>query len=316
MAEGQEGASKAATATQGRRPLGILEIIDVIAKMLAASALVVGAFIANSYQSKLTGTTILSQREQSETQLRASMFASLIDPIAGARQGGSVPADREQLLVELLALNFHEHFELKPLMVHADERLAAKQVEGMTAEQAQAARESLRSIVRRVTTQQIASLIRENSSKEVQSQGCSIYLLSIRTEAGGNPPGGACQVYMTFEEVVRVESPDKKYSLNVVAANPDWENDTFNMSVNLMTNTPPEEQKYQDLAYNFVLTWYDLPLTDNTLLPDGNRFAFTLGAVMKGKEAILRLIWFPKDYITPRERPLDYRQYLELLGKQ
>jgi hypothetical protein len=88
------------------------------------------------------------------------------------------------------------------------------------------------------------------------------------------------------------------------------------MSVNLMTNTPAEEQKYQDLAYTFVLTWYDLPLTDNTLLPDGNRFAFTLAAVMKGKEATLRLIWFPKDYITPRERPLDYRQYLQLVGKQ
>lgn len=316
MAEGLDAGSKGAATQGGRHQVGILEIIDVIAKMLAASALVVGAFIANSYQSKLTGTTILSQREQSETQLRASMFSSLIEPVVGPRKGDSIPADREQLLVELLALNFHEHFELKPLMIHADARLAAKQVEGMTIQQAQAARESLRSIARRVTTQQIASLIRESSSTEVQSQGCNVYLLSIRTEAVENPTGGACQLYKTFEEVVRVESPDKKYNLNVVASNPDWENDTFNMSVNLMTNTPAEEQKYQDLAYTFVLTWYDLPLTDNTLLPDGNRFAFTLAAVMKGKEATLRLIWFPKDYITPRERPLDYRQYLQLVGKQ
>ena len=311
-----EAGSKVSATPEARRRVGILEIIDVIAKVLAASALVLGAFIANSYQSKLTGTTILSQREQSETQLRASMFSSLIDPVVGPRKGDSVPAEREALLVELLALNFHEHFELKPLLMHADERLGAKQVDDMTTQQAQAARESLRSIVRRVTTQQIASLIRENSSTQTQNQGCSIYLLNIQAVASENQTGGACQLSKTFEEVIGVKSPDGKYTLNVVASNPDWENETFNVSVNLTTNNPAEEQRYQDLAYNFVLTWYDLPLTDNTLLPDGNRFAFSLAAVMKGKESTLRLIWFPKDYITPRERPLDYRQYLQLVGKQ
>jgi len=101
----------------------------------------------------------------------------------------------------------------------------------------------------------------------------------------------------------------------MVAFNPDWVSETFNISVNLTTNTNSDELKYQDLAYNFVLSWFDLPLTDNTLLPDGNRFAFTLAAVMKEREATLRIIWFPKDYITPRERPLDSRQYLELVGK-
>jgi hypothetical protein len=315
VAEGMEAGSKAPATPEAGRRTGILEIIDVIAKVLAASALVLGAFIANSYQSKLTGTTILSQREQSETQLRASMFSSLIDPVVGPRMGDSVPAEREALLVELLALNFHEHFELKPLLMHADERLGAKHVNGMTTQQAQAARESLRSIVRRVTAQQIASLIRENSSAQTQSQGCSIYLLNIQAEASENQTGGACQRSNTFEEVTSVKSPDGKFTLNVVASNPDWENETFNVSVNLTTNNPAD-QRYQDLAYNFVLTWYDLPLTDNTLLPDGNRFAFTLAAVMKGKESTLRLIWFPKDYITPRERPLDYRQYLQLVGKQ
>jgi hypothetical protein len=316
VAEGMEAGLKVSATPEAQRRVGILEIIDVIAKVLAASALVLGAFIANSYQSKLTGTTILSQREQSETQLRASMFSSLIDPVVGPRKGDSVPAEREALLVELLALNFHEHFELKPLLMHADQRLGAKQVDAMTTQQAQAARESLRSIVRRVTTQQIASLLREDSSTQTQSQGCSIYLLNIQAVASENQPGGACQISKPFEEVISVKSPDGKYTLNVVASNPDWENETFNVSVNLATNDPAEEQRYQDLAYNFVLTWYDLPLTDNTLLPDGNRFAFSLAAVMNGKEATLRLNWFPKDYITPRERPLDYRQYLQLVGKQ
>lgn len=315
MAEELKPESKPEATVETRRRVSVLEIIDVIAKLTAASALVLGAIIANSYQSKLTGTTILSQREQSETQLRASMFSSLIGPVIGPQKGDSMPADREELLVELLLLNFHEHFELKPLMLHADSRLAAKNVKGMTRQQAQDAREELRSITRRVVAQQIADLIRESDPSQAQSQGCSIYLVSLKVEPAENPGGGACQLFKSFEEVVRVESPDKKYTLSMVASNPDWVNETFTISVNLTTNTKDEEQKYQDLAYNFVLSWFDLPLTDNTLLPDGNRFAFTLAAVMKGREATLRIIWFPKDYVTPRERPLDSRQYLQLIGK-
>jgi hypothetical protein len=308
--------SKPEVAPQGRNRVGILEIIDVIAKLVAASALVLGAIIANSYQSRMTGTTILSQREQSETQLRASMFSSLIEPVVGLQKGGVISPDRERLLVELLALNFHEHFELKPLILHADARLAADRPEGMSREQAQSARASLRSIARRVTSQQIASLIREGGPAQAQNQGCNSYLLTLQTETSENEPRGACQLRGSFEDVMRVESPDKRYTLNVVASNPNWENETFNVGVNLMTNTPAEGQQYQDIAYNFALTWFDLPLTDNTLLPDGNRFALTLAAVRKAKDATFRLIWFPKDYITPRERPLDYRQYLQLVGKQ
>ncbi len=308
--------TQASPPPEGGRKVKPLEVIDAVAKLIAACALILGAYIANAYQSKLTETTILSQREQSETQLRASMFSSLIEPIIGPARGDAIPADRERLLVELMVLNFHEHFELKPLLLHADERLAAKKIEGMTEQQIQDARESLRSIARRVTAQQIASLIRENGPDQTQPQGCNVYLINLKTQPSEEPAGGTCQVNDTFENVVRVESPDKRYTLNLVASNPDWENETFTMSVNLATNTQDGAQKYQDLAYNFTLTWYDLPLTDNTLLPDGNRFSFSLAAVMKGRAATLRLIWFPKDYVTPRERPLDSRQYLELVGKR
>src|SRR5437870_10456970 len=94
----------------------ILEWLEVLAKLVGASAILVVALFANSLQSKLTGISIQSQREQAESQLRASMFNSLISPIAGPQQSGkAMPADRELLLTELLALNFNENFELKPL---------------------------------------------------------------------------------------------------------------------------------------------------------------------------------------------------------
>src|SRR6266481_2513729 len=105
----------------------ILEWLEVLAKLVGASAVLVVALFANSLQSRLTGVSIQSQREQAESQLRASMFNSLIAPIAGP-QGGEkpMPADREVILTELLALNFNENFEMKPLMEDAIKRLATE----------------------------------------------------------------------------------------------------------------------------------------------------------------------------------------------
>src|SRR3989449_10413630 len=103
----------------------ILEWLEVLAKLLGASAVLVVDLFANSLQSKLTGVSIQSQREQAESQPRASMFNSLISPIAGPQTGDKpMPVDREVILTELLALNFNENFEMKPLMEDAIKRLA------------------------------------------------------------------------------------------------------------------------------------------------------------------------------------------------
>src|SRR5213078_1579568 len=103
----------------------ILEWLEVLAKLLGASAVLVVALFANTLQSRLTGVSIQSQREQAESQLRANMFNSLISPIAGPQTGDRpMPVDRELILTELLALNFNENFEMKPLMEDANRRLA------------------------------------------------------------------------------------------------------------------------------------------------------------------------------------------------
>src|SRR5436190_4779557 len=102
----------------------ILEWLEVLAKLLGASAVLVVAFLANSLQSRLTGVSIQSQREQAESQLRAGMFGSLIGPLGGPENNKPIAADRELLLTELLALNFNESFDMKPLMEHADRRIA------------------------------------------------------------------------------------------------------------------------------------------------------------------------------------------------
>src|SRR2546421_875002 len=143
----------------------ILDWLEVLAKLVGASAVLVVALFANSLQSRLTGVSIQSQREQAESQLRASMFNSLIAPIAGPQVGEKpMPADREVILTELLALNFNENFEMKPLMEDAIKRLAAentaKSKDGVDP------RDALWSIARRIAERQKASIAREWSASE------------------------------------------------------------------------------------------------------------------------------------------------------
>ena len=154
----------------------IKDVVDTLAKVAGAGAIVFAAIIANNYQvemsdknirnqNKQAAFTILSQREQAESQLRASMFSDLIDPIVGSRSGDEISADRERLMVELLALNFHEHFEFKPLLLYVDQRLASGNIEGMAEDDVIKERNSLRSVARRVIGRQIALLVKEGAEE-------------------------------------------------------------------------------------------------------------------------------------------------------
>lgn len=312
----------------------LLDWLDAIAKLIGALAVVAVAYSANSFQSKITGVSIQSQREQAESQLRASMFASLISPIGGSQKDGKpIPADREQLLAELLALNFHENFELKPLMEDASERLVA---EGHTKQKslpdAPDVREPLWSTARRIAERQKASIgwewsvyessQRKNGQAAAQSsvQGCEVYFLSVGVSSQPENPasikaGPDCQLAAAFRDTVDLKSPDGNYTLRLWVTDPDWKNQTARITAQPFPSRQ-ENPKPTDPTYSFILTWFALPLTDNTLLPDGNRFAAYLRTLYPPlQKVIIAVMWFPKGYFTPRERPLNYSEVQQLLGR-
>ena len=87
----------------------VREILDWLVKLLPVIATIAVTVLADQYKTSLTASTLLSEREKADSQLRSEMFAKLVDPISGAKSGAEVPLEREQLLAELLSLNFHEH---------------------------------------------------------------------------------------------------------------------------------------------------------------------------------------------------------------
>jgi len=303
----------------------VLKIGDVVFKGLAALAGLYIVHIANGFQASMTAVTIQNQRELADSSLRANMFRDLIDPIMGDRKTKLEP-DRELLLTELLVLNFHENFVLKPLMISVDERLANG---GKFGKQ----RDQLRSIAQLVVQRQLALLTKRTEdsqhTKQTESQTC-IYRIEFKPPS--TPPSSPsssqpCFSTLTssFGELTEVTSPNGIYSL-LLRVNPEkWEDQSFRVRIyidskeaNKVSNNensapPPTLAGAADVE--FSLTWFDLPFMDNTLLADGTRFSVIIDQVKEdAQEAVLKLIWFPKDYFSPRERPTNYSELRRTLG--
>lgn len=305
---------------QAARPGRLLPSLDVGAKLIAAIAVVCATYVGSTFQSSMTATNLLSQREQADSALRAGMFHDLIDKMLNAdKDKGNISADRERLLVELLALNFHEHFELKPVMVYVDDRLARETGQDMTASQRKAARDSLRSVARRVLQRQIAMLVQADGNLSPTQQAC-VQRLDLRVgqtgDAAGGMPASPCSVAEKyFDDLISVDSPSRLYTLAFTIAPGSWTDEAFQVSMRIMGNKPDSQGNTVSADYDFLLTWFDFPFTDNSLLADGTRFSVFLDRVNPAeKTATVKLVWFPQDYFSARERPVNHRQFREKLG--
>ncbi|HEX4985290.1 MAG TPA: hypothetical protein VFV71_04370 [Burkholderiales bacterium] len=290
------------------------------AKLIAALAVVVAALVASTFQSSMTATNLLSQREQADSTLRAGMFHDLIGQMLSFdKSNGDIPPDRERLLVELLALNFHEHFELKPVMIHVDDRLTREKVSTMTEDQRGAARESLRSVARRVLQRQMAMLTQADGDLQPTERACvQRFDLSSRpgksaTVASSAAPCSVVGGY--FDDLISVDSPSHLYTLAFTITPTSWKDEAFRVSMRIIGKTADSQGNFAVADHDFLLTWFDFPFTDNMLLADGTRFSLVLDRVdTKVKTASAKLVWFPKDYFSASERPINHRQFREKLG--
>ncbi len=377
MAAGEPGnngqETKAAPQPNGTEDR-IVKWLDIGAKVLTALAVVGVAVIANSYQGAMTAASLLSKREEADSNLRAAMFHDMIDPVIGAKVASGPSAERSALLVELLALNFHENIELKPLMIDIDRRLkrdkdsAQKNGKQAAVKDLNGAREELRSIARRVRTRQTMMLTRgvhesgapaagavvtaANNLKSGEIRYFSISREGLEPVQDGQPCGvpekygqNVCE-----QDLVITDSPDKTKSLYITLEPSSWTNEAFTVHVVAgarfqLSRKPGDEsskhrvachtqksagkvamdpmdpqQKFSGWDQVFEITWFDFPLTDNSQLADGTRFAFFLDAVCPwppGQKANgaarIGLLWFPPDYFPSRERPTNYQSFKEML---
>jgi len=324
----EEPSSKDHEATLSRR---LKYVVDLIVKLTVPAAAVAAALFANKFEERESLRTLVSQREQADTNLRATMFGQLVSPIVGDTKGGPQSPDpvRYALLVKLLALNFHEHFEFGPLMQSADDHLAASgpSIGGTIVE---TERGDLRSVAHRIINRQISSL-GDDPVQSCQTGGVTDVTFWVFRQ--GYPDADYAEVASTqlgigksvflyrlgrpSDPVPLIQAPNCKDALTVAFSQPDWERDSVDVQVFRNRLIEPLARD----SYEFRVTPFSFPYSDNTLLEDGNRFTLYEKDVLRlsngekgGAALIIKLRWFPQFFYPPAERPSNGKDVQQKLG--
>jgi hypothetical protein len=317
----QEG--KAAEAPREEKPKhhGVQFWLDVVMKLTVPLGAIVAAWLANHFEQNRANLQLINQREQAESSLRATMFGQLIAPIAGPGDNGA-EADpvRYAVLAQLLTLNFHEHFELKPLLQDADDRLS--NYKGNVDPAAiELARHNLRQSAHRVIQRQIAQLWDDpvGECTPVARMETTFQFVSdpdLESSFGDTEDSSSLLVPSTELKSFTISSPDCRDQLAIVFDKPDFNSERMQV---LISPASPGGI-VTDYRFDFGLTSFAFPFTDNAVLPSGNRFAFFIKDVSEldetGTSKIMRvgLRWFPQNYYPPTERPTDYKEFRKALG--
>jgi hypothetical protein len=301
--------------------------------IMTAIVALAGTYLTTRINEENNLRETINQREQAESALRTSMFRELVSPVVGNTGTLVEEPQRLALLAELLALNFHEHFELGPLLTYVDELPG----------QATRERNRLRSIGRRVISRQLAVLGPADEPVQRGECGADRTDVDIWLTSDASEPLDArqtCQLVqgddatayfmctgadleMPENAPFTVTSHDCQDRLTVLLADLSWASNTVRV---LATSTPAPNQAVSAAPsraipefVEFTVSPYALPFSDNTLLRSGNRFGVYIRQIEPSREPCeppvcdpstrlmrLSLIWFPRDFIPPRERPTDF----------
>jgi hypothetical protein len=295
--------------------------LDVLMKLTVPLGAIVAAWLANHFEQNRSNLQLINQREQAESSLRATMFGQLIAPIAGPREAGAeIDPVRYAVLAQLLTLNFHEHFELKPLLQDADDRLS--QYKGTVAGEAvEEARSNLRQAAHRVIQRQIAQLWEDGiveCTPAAHVESTFQFVSDADLEESFSGGADAASVLVPGKELksFTISSPDCRDKLAIVFDKPDFSGER----VHVLISPAAPTAAIADYRFDFELTSFAFPFTDNAVLPSGNRFAFFVKDVSElDEEATIKIMrvglrWFPQNYYPPTERPTDYKRFREALG--
>lgn len=188
---------------------------------------IVAAWLANHFEQNRANLQLINQREQAESLLCATMFGQLIGPVAGTKDPNEdIDPIRYAVLAQLLTLNFHEHFELKPLLQDADDRLAAYRG-SLSPDAIQKARSNLHQAAHRVIQRQLAQLWEDPlaACTPAPTMETTFQFVSdpgLEEAFGQSPEAGTYLVPGNSLQTFTVSSPDCKDTLSIVFDRPDF----------------------------------------------------------------------------------------------
>jgi hypothetical protein len=264
--------------------------------LLTAIALTVLGFITSSALSQRQAvdtntrlyTELMSKREESESALRKDMCVSIINSFVSPRDAG---LSSSVLNLEMLAYNFHESLNLKPLFMEMRRRVVRAQGEAKTP----AARaendeylDRLESMAREIVRRQMVVL--EGVGKRFD-----------RTIDLTGDPGGTSLEPATLT----LDGVPTTFSIDVLGV--DRANREIRLGLNI--DTPDPEQGRQTKMATFSISYFDFPMIDNTRLVGGQRCSVVLNSI-SDQSADITLVLFPGAYASLKEKPY-YNEVIE-----
>jgi len=228
-------------------------------------------------------TQLMSSREQAESSLRKDMFVSIIQTFLRPQ---SASLEDRMLNLELLAYNFHESLNLKPLFVHLQKQVAA----APGPSQAEYANR-LNKVAREITTRQMVLL--EQVGKKF---GRTVDFDKFRTSPGG---------LELDQENLTLDGTEREFMLSVLEVDPKRKELTLELGV----RTPKESPIVRRLTFH--VGYFDFPMIDNTRLSRDQRAAVVMNEFGEGG-ADLTLVYFPGSYASLKEK-VSYDEVVERL---
>lgn len=218
---------------------------------------------------------IMSQREQSEIDFRQKMFGVLINEFLNSK----VDVRDRVIRLKLFQQNFHGIFNARALF-----DVLEKEASYLPTPQRDDVIHDLVSIAKEVTVTQ--ELLVGSKSKIFTMKEGDIFFVNLNKLEKGNHENGENHTHRNEKgHVIAIKLIKVK-------------------EIAIEIEVIIDNDKARMLEYK--VSFFDAPLTDNTLLPDKHRFAVTLKETnmeAHPREATLSVFEFPADYITTGYRP-------------
>ena len=217
----------------------------------------------------------MSQREQTEINFRQKMFEVLVTELLDPK----VPVRERVTRLKLFQHNFHDIFngrELFDVLEKAAGNLPEPEKDDII--------HDLVSLAKEVTVAQ-EFLVGARFNINTIKKGDSLIVPLKKLEEDIHEHGGNHKNDSDYSHVIIIKLLEVKENA---------------VEIEVIINA----ENTESLRLEFEVSYFDAPLTDNTLLPDKHRFAITLKETnMKTQEATLNVFEFPADYVTTGYRP-------------
>lgn len=229
-------------------------------------------------------TELTAGREQSNSALRKDMSLSVIQTFLSPEAAG---LEAKMLNLEMLAYNFHDSLNLKPLFGHMRREISKspdpEKVSYVT---------RLNHTAREITTRQMVLL--EQVGKK--------FSRTVDFEKFHPDKEGPLELQA---EKVSFEGIEREFALSLLAVNPEFKE----LSMELLVRSTGDTSGGQKVRFN--VGYYDFPMIDNTRLTGDQRAAVVLNEFLPGAAADLTVVLFPGSYASLKEHvSID-----ELVGK-